>query len=139
LEIPGAGNELRLLIANHEVSCDAFDPPGSEDVSVSIVITTPVGTEPTPGVYPWLGHDAHGGEVRSPVKPYAFPTARIGGKSYVFQPGGGAVLKGLSLGKHGSVTGLLNFEFAGDAEQPATLLKGRFSARICRYSIGETS
>ena len=140
IEIPGQGNELRLTIASYEASCEMFmPPPSSDDVSVSIVITTPSGVAPTSGTYPWLGHEAHGGDRLSPAKAYSFPTARIGSKSFVFQPGGGVLLKGLSLGKHGSVSGLLNFEFSGDAKKPATSLKGRFSARICRYSSAESS
>jgi hypothetical protein len=140
VEIPGQGNELRLTIASYDASCDVFTPPpSSDDVSVSIVITTPSGVAPASGTYPWLGHEAHGGERTSPAKAYSFPTARIGNKSHVFQPGGGVLLKGLSLGKHGSVSGLLNFEFSGDAEKPATSLKGRFSARICRYSSADSS
>jgi hypothetical protein len=57
----------------------------------------------------------------------------------MFQPGGAVVLNGLSLDKHGSISGLLNFEFSGDAKHPATSLKGRFSARICRFSSWESS
>lgn len=140
VEIPGQGNELRLTIASYEASCDVFTPPPNpEDASVSVVITTPAGVAPTSGTYPWLGHKAHGGERTSPAKAYSFPTARIGKKSHVFQPGGGVLLKGLTLGKHGSVSGLLNFEFSGDAKNPATSLKGRFSARICRYSSADAS
>ena len=139
IEVPGAGNELRLTIASYEADCDAFKPPGPEQASVSIVIATPTGVAPTPGVYPWSGHEAHAGEVHNPTKAYAFPTARIGSKSYLFQPGGGVVLKELDLGKHGNVTGLLNFEFSGDAKNPARSLKGRFSARMCRFSSTESS
>lgn len=139
IEVPGAGNELRLTLASYDADCDAFKPPGPDQTSVSIVITTPTGVAPTPGVYPWAGHTAHGGEVHNPTKAYAFPTARIGSKSYLFEPGGGVVLKELSLGKHGSVTGLLNFEFSGDAKHPARSLKGRFSARMCRFSSTESS
>lgn len=134
LEVPGSGNELRLTIANYEVPCDVFEPPGPEQISVSVVITTPAGVKPTPGVYPWLGHEAHGGEAHNPTKPYAFPSVRIGDRSTIFHPGGGAALKGLSLSKHGSVSGLLNFEFPGNAKHPASSLKGKFSSRICRYS-----
>lgn len=139
IEIPGAGNELRLTLASYELDCDVFTPPAPDETSVSVVLTTPPGVVPTSGVYPWLGHEAHGGDVRSPAKAFAFPTARLGGKSYVFQPGGGVVLKDVSLGKHGSVTGLLNFEFSGDARHPATSLKGRFSAKICLFSSTESS
>jgi len=139
IEVPGAGNELRLTLASYDADCDAFKPPATDETSISIVITTPTGVAPTPGVYAWAGHEAHGGEVHNPTKPYAFPTARIGNKSYLFEPGGGVVLKELSLGKHGSVTGLLNFEFPGDAKHPARSLKGRFSARMCRFSSTESS
>lgn len=139
VEIPGAGNELRLTIASYPASCDVFQPPPDNEVRVSVVITTPEGVHPESGVYPWLGHEAHGGEVRSPAKPFSYPSARIGNKSYLFRPGGGVVLKGLSLHRHGSVSGLFNFEFSGDAKYPASSLKGRFSAKICRYSSNENS
>lgn len=133
-EVPGSGNELRLTIASYEASCDEFIPPGAGDASVSVVIVTPEGVTPTSGVYPWLGHEAHGGTATAPDKPYAFPTARIEHKSFTFRPGGGVVVKNLTLNRHGSVSGLLSFEFAGDAESPATSVQGRFSAKICRYS-----
>ena len=139
IEIPGVGNELRLLLASYAASCDAFVPPPDGEVSVSVVITTPPGLQPVSGVYPWLGHAAHGGEVHAPAKAYSFPTTRLGHKSFQFQPGGGVVLNGLNLNKHGSVSGLLNFEFSGDAKHPATSLKGRFSARVCRFSANESS
>jgi len=35
----------------------------------------------------------------------------------------------------GRVRGMLGFEFAGDAEQPATSLKGRFEAKLCRVRL----
>ena len=139
IEIPGAGNELRLLMASYPASCDAFIAPSDGEVSVSVVVTTPVDLEPASGVYPWLGHEAHGGDARSPAKVYSFPSVRLGHKSYTFQPGGAVVLNGLSLNKHGSVSGLLNFEFAGDAKHPATRLKGRFSAKMCRFDASESS
>jgi hypothetical protein len=133
-EVPGSGNELRLTLASYEASCDEFIPPGKGDASVSVVIVTPEGVTPTSGVYPWLGHEAHGGTATSPEKPYSFPTARIESKSFTFRAGGGVVVKNLTLNRHGSVSGLLNFEFAGDAESPATSVQGRFSAKICRYN-----
>jgi hypothetical protein len=133
-EVPGVGNELRLTLANYETSCDEFVPPGEAESSVSVVIVTPDGVTPTSGVYPWLGHEAHGGSASAPAKPFSFPTARIHSESFTFRPGGGVVLKGLTLNRHGSISGLLSFEFAGDAKSPATSLKGRFSAKICRYS-----
>lgn len=138
-EVPGSGNELRLTLASYEASCDEFVPPGDGDASVSVVIVTPEGVTPTSGVYPWLGHQAHGGTASAPEKPYSFPTARFARKSFTFRPGGGVVVKGLTLDRHGSVSGLLSFEFAGDAESPATSVKGRFSAKICRYSSANST
>jgi hypothetical protein len=139
VEIPGAGNELRLTIASYAASCDVFKPPPNDEVRVSVVITTPEGVSPASGVYPWLGHEAHGGEVLNPAKAFSYPSVRIGHRSYLFRPGGAVVLKGLSLNRHGSVSGLFNYEFSGDAKHPATSLKGRFSARVCRYSSSESS
>ncbi len=138
MEIPGSGNELRVTLASYRIGCDVFTPPGEGEASVSVVITTPPGVTPASGVYPWLGHDSHGGQARAPAKAYSYPTARLGPKSYLFPPGGGVVLKELNLDKHGSVSGLLNYEFAGNAKQPATSLKGRFTARICQYDVPET-
>lgn len=133
LQLPGEHDELRITLAGYAASCDHFVAPGPGLASVTVTIATPWETEPGPGLYAWAGHEAHGGTPARPNHAYAVPTARVGRRGFVFPPGGSITLTRVDLDPHGRIDGLLAFDFPGDADHAAMSLRGRFSARICRF------
>ncbi len=125
LVIPGRHNELRITAAEYEASCERFVPPGEGQASVTVTVVTPSDTPPAAGTYAWGGL---GAEAAS--RPHARPAARVGRTSYQFQPGGSMRLTEVDL-DGGRVAGVLAFEFPGDADHPASSVRGRFLAKIC--------
>lgn len=134
VELPGERNELKITLASYAAPCDRFISPPPGQALVSVTVVTPPNVRPAPGTYVWAGHEAHGGSVTRPARPYALPTARIGHHGYLFPPGGSIRLTRVSLSAPGRVDGLLSFEFSGDGQHPAMAIKGRFSAVICRQA-----
>jgi hypothetical protein len=132
-ELPGYRSELRLTLASYPGWCDDFVPPKAGETSASVTVSWPDGVAPGPGSYAWLGASAHGDRAR-PDRAYALPTARLGRRALLLPPGGSIEIESLELKENGHVTGLLGFEFPGDAERVATSLRGSFTARICRVS-----
>lgn len=133
VELPGLANELQITLAGYPASCERFVPPKPGQASVSVLIKTPHGEEPTAKTYPWAGHSAHGGSPAQPKQAYAIPSARIGAASYVFPPGGSVTIKDIRLVANGHVSGELAFEFPGNAASERKSIKGRFHANICRF------
>ena len=127
LELPGKKNELRITLASYEAGCDRFVAPEPGETLVTIVVVTPPGAEPRPGSHGWSGEPS--GAI---VAPYAAPTVRLGSKSRALPPGGSLELDRVELGLGGAVDGRAAFEFAGDAERPASVVRGAFRAKICR-------
>jgi hypothetical protein len=126
LELPGARNELRITLASYEASCDRFVPPEKGQSSFTVVVVTQPTSPPAKGAYGWNGETAptaHG---------YAAPSARRGGSSHVFAPGGALELEHVELELGGRIEGRLAFEFSGNAEREATHARGAFRARVCR-------
>lgn len=138
IEVPGAGTELRVTLASYEASCEKFVAPDDEGVLLSVVVVTPKGTPLTPAEYAWAGHPAHGGTPDRPEKAYAAPSLRVGKRGYRIQPGGSMRLTQLDLSGEGGVAGTLAFEFAGEAERPASSIRGAFRARLCRVEKSST-
>lgn len=132
VEVPDGPSELRLRLAAYPIECGKYVPPTEQQASVSVVVTTPPGQEPTPGTYGWSSPDA--GLTQ---QGRALPSARIGRRSYVFEPGGSVRLTRVDLSPDGLVQGLLDFEYPGDGQRPATRLQGRFSAKLCRLDRAE--
>ena len=133
VEVPGVGNELRIQLASYQAACDRFIPPGPQDASVSLVVQLPGGLIPTAGTYTWSGLvDTDAGVNPLVEKARVIPTARLGRKSYLFQPGGAMALTRVELEPGGTITGTLALEFGGDSEHPATAVSGNFSARVCK-------
>ena len=131
IELPGARNELRITLASYEASCDRFVPPEDGEASLTVAVVTPSGTPPAKTAYGWNGESkptAHG---------FAAPSARRGGSSHVFAPGGAIELETVELDVGGRVEGRLAFEFSGDAKREATHARGAFRARICRSKRAE--
>lgn len=132
VEIPGSGNELRVTLAGYKAACEQFVAPNKRQALVTVTIVNPAGVFPTRGPYGWDGHPAHGGTATAPERPYSLPSARIGPKNFVFQPGGAIQLTDVVLERAGKVAGLLAFDFSGNAEREASSISGRFEAKICR-------
>jgi hypothetical protein len=122
VEIPGVGNTLTLTLASYDLPCGAFVSPGDDRVLASVVIGTPANTKPAPGDYVWTGHTSGR---------YAMPSLRIGRTRHGFPPGGTVNLTRVDLGGDGTVSGVLSFTFAGDANEPPKSLTGSFEARLC--------
>jgi hypothetical protein len=133
VELPGLGNELRVTLAGYHASCEEFVPPEAGQASVSVVVVTPPGDAPAATTYTWTGHSLHGGTPARPERAYAVPSARVGKASYVFSPGGSVQIDQLRLVPQGEVSGVMNFEFPGDANTAASSVKGAFRADICRF------
>lgn len=132
VEIPDALNELRLTFATHDVSCEKYVAPGPEDVLIVITLRLPPGEKPRPGGYgstPALKDD---GGASSPSRAFAQPVVRRGSRAHVLPPGGTLELSSVDFAPTGAVRGSLAFEFAGDGTRPASALRGKFAARICR-------
>jgi hypothetical protein len=123
--LPGRENQLRIMLASYPTACERFVAPGRGQVLVNVVVTTPPDQPPVARSYPWPGGTA---------KNTAMPSAHLDHRSYEFPPGGELQLRRVELDPHGSVEGVLDFSFPGDAEQSAKRLSGAFEARICRYS-----
>lgn len=138
VELPAAGDELRITLSNYETRpCSGFVGPGSGQALITIVVRVPEGHKLAPDAYPWAGAAAHGGTPERPERAYARPTLRTADRTVAPGPGGELRLTRLELEPFGQVAGLLEFEFAGDAEQSASALRGRFQARLCRFAPKE--
>jgi hypothetical protein len=139
VELPGAGSELTITLANYEASCERYVPPPEGKLAVAVVVFAPPGTQLLAATYPWLGHQAHGGTPTKPDRAYALPTVRLGRKSHLIEPGGGIELRRVELAREGRVAGLLGFEAPGDADHEATSIAGRFDVPLCsvRDSLGQ--
>jgi hypothetical protein len=135
LVLPGERRELKITLTSYPASCESFQPPGDGDSSATITVITPGESELAPGSYVWAGQEAHGGSEQHPERAYALPTVRLGHHSQVLPAGGDIVLESVATTADGRVRGLLGFEFAGDADQAATSLKGRFEAKLCRVRL----
>lgn len=135
LVFPGARSELRITLASYAASCDAFVAPGDADSSITVTVISPAIAELGPGTYAWAGHEAHGGTAAQPERAYALPTVRLGHRGSVLPAGGELQLESVATTQDGRVRGRLDFEFAGDAEHPATSLKGGFEAKLCRVRL----
>jgi hypothetical protein len=135
VQVSGSGNELRLTLAGYDASCERFVSPGRGEALVAVVIVTPRGVPPAPGVYGWDGHAAHGGTENAPERAYAVPHARIGPRSFPFPPGGSVRLNEVTLERAGKLKGFLAFEFPGSAEREAASISGSFEARLCRVRL----
>jgi hypothetical protein len=132
IALPELRNELRITLSDHKASCAEPTLPQAGQLSVVVTVATPPGLLPASGTYDWAGHVAHGGAPERPERPYALPLLRKGSRAYEFQPGGSIELRQLALHEGGTLVGLLNFDFAGNAEHPAQAIKGSFSGRVCR-------
>ncbi len=135
LVLPGLRRELKITLASYAASCETFVEPGENDTSVTVTVIAPIGTELAAGNYVWAGHEAHGGSEQAPERAYALPMARLGHHGLVLPPGGELQLDSVATTQDGRIRGLLNFDFAGDADHQAASLKGSFEAKLCRVRL----
>jgi hypothetical protein len=137
VEVPGSSSELRLTLAGYAASCERFISPGRGQPLVMVVIVTPAGKRLEPGTYGWNGHAAHGGTPQTPERTYAMPSARIGPRNFLFDPGGSIRVSEVNLERAGKIKGVLSFEFAGTAERQAGSIRGSFEAGLCRVRLAK--
>ena len=132
---PGVRRELKITLSSYAASCDSFVTPGAKDTSVTVTLVAPAEAELAPGSFEWNGHAAHGGSEQQPERAYSLPTVRLGHQGFEFLPGGSLNLQAIATTPDGRVRGRLEFEFPGDAEHPATSLRGSFEAKLCRVRL----
>lgn len=131
VELPGERNELRITLSSFDASCERYALPQGDQTLVTVLVLTPPGTAPKVGSYPY---DAPLGADKPVDAAISLPKAQIGKRSHTFEPGGLVRLTQVDLGSHGSISGLLDFHFRGEADRPATRLEGSFRAKICRFN-----
>ncbi len=130
LLIPGSKNELRLVLASGEASCHGYVAPGADELRLTVTVTSPLDQPIGPGVYPW-SEPAPSPDGDAPAPRAAVPKVLIGGRSFQPPPGGGVELLRVDPSPQGTVTGVLGFAFPGTGSDPASSIKGAFSARSC--------
>jgi hypothetical protein len=132
VEVPDATNELRITLATHDVSCERYVEPGPDDTVLVVTLKMPPTEKPRAGSFastPPLPGDAGTNAVS---RAYAVPVIRRKERGYALPPGGSMELSFVDLGRTGAVAGAFAFEFPGDGTRPASSVKGKFSARLCR-------
>jgi len=130
LVVPGARNELRIVLASAEASCDGYVAPAEDGLLLTVTVTSPPDQAIGPGVYAWSEQPpGPGGEA--PALRTAAPKVLIGQRSFQPPPGGGVELLRVEPPPHGTVSGVLGFAFPGTASTPASSIKGTFHARSC--------
>jgi hypothetical protein len=132
LVIPGDHNELRLLLAEGDASCERHIPPKENQVLLTVTILAPDQATIGPGTYAWTQPAPPKRDEKAPLPVHAVPKVHLGANSYLLQPGGGIQLTVVDLEPNGSVQGVLAFDFPGNGKLPATRIQGRFAARVCR-------
>lgn len=133
VEVPQAGSELSITLADYQASCERYVPPPDGKVAVTVVVFAPSGTRIGATAYPWAGPEAHGGTPTRPERAYCLPTVRVGRRSHLIEPGGSLELGRVELTREGRISGLLKFESPGDAAHEATSITGRFDVPLCRF------
>ncbi|HKY35455.1 MAG TPA: hypothetical protein VJN18_05940 [Polyangiaceae bacterium] len=128
IEVSPNESALLLTLSSVERSCESSPDPQGDALGLTIRVVLPGPGKLTPGRYPSIA------EAQREGRAYALPTVKLRGRRTELRPGGELELRELDLTPRGSVSGLLKFEFPGDAEHPATRVSGRFSARFCRVS-----
>lgn len=128
IEIGPTESALLLTLSSTERNCDSGADAAADDVTLSVRVRLPGAAKLAPGSYPSLP------DAQSEGRAHARPTLKLRGRRFELQPGGELELRELELLPRGSVSGLLKFEFPGDAQHSATRVSGRFEAHFCRIS-----
>jgi hypothetical protein len=127
IEISPSETALLLTLSSVEQGCEGPPVAQADALSVSVRLVLPNGAPLEPGNYPLLG-----AEVVD--KPHAMATVHLHGRRKELRPGGDLQLQHVDATAQGTLEGLLKLEFAGDVEQPATRVSGRFLAHFCRIN-----
>jgi hypothetical protein len=128
IEISPSESALILTLTSAERTCEALADTEADATGVAIRLLLPAGHKLAPGTFPLLG------DGQSLDKPRVLSTVKLHGRRQELRPGGDLTLTQVDPNPPGSVDGLLKFEFAGDAEHPATRVSGRFLAHFCRIN-----
>jgi hypothetical protein len=126
IEVSPSETAVLIHLTSSERTCDAMAPASPEEVAVALRLTLPAGVKLAPGSFP-----------RAPAADGAQPlvvTVKLRGRKHELRPGGELLLSRIEAAPQGALEGVLKLEFAGDAEQPATRVSGRFVARFCRIN-----
>ncbi len=138
VELPNGNDELRVSLANYELSCEGYSPVPEGGVLVVLTFLLPVGQRPVVGTYPWPGLPKGNTPTDTSLElktPVVMPVIRIGKKSNALLPGGNVDIQRINLERQGEVAGVMRLEQSGGDGQPATRLFGSFTARVCRTSV----
>jgi hypothetical protein len=132
VEFTEVRRELRITLASYATSCTSFVSPRASDAGVTITIVSPASVDIGPGNYFWSLREFDDAGQRPLDSAYALPAARVGHRGIAIQPGGNIELSAFAKELGGRVRGVLDFEFPGDIAHPASALKGKFDAKLCR-------
>ncbi|RYZ07920.1 MAG: hypothetical protein EOO73_09470 [Myxococcales bacterium] len=128
IEVSPSETTLLVHLTSSERTCDAVAPASAEEVAVALRLTLPAGVKLEPGSFPRPPFVAV--EGRAPL----MATVKLRGRKHELRPGGELSLSRIEANPQGVLEGLLKLEFAGDAEQPATRVSGRFLAHFCKIN-----
>jgi hypothetical protein len=128
IEISPSETALLLTLSSVEQGCEGPPVTPADALSVSVRLVLPSGAKLEPGSYPLLAPE------QTSDKPHAVSTVHMRGRRRELRPGGDLQLQQIDATAQGSLEGLLKLEFAGDVEQPATRVSGRFLAHFCRIN-----
>jgi hypothetical protein len=135
VELPELRRELRLTFATYELSCDEYREPSGSDLAVIVTLHAPPSAELKKGVVPAVAPEAPettDGGTPAIELPSVLGVVRREHQSFVLPSGGTIELSHVDVAPGGHVRGLLSLEFPGDAARPASAVRGRFNARMCR-------
>jgi hypothetical protein len=130
VELPELRRELRITLANYELGCERYVPPGPNELLFVLTIATPEKEPVGVGTIPFGGAPAPDAGVLG--RKTAFAVARQGDRGFDFPSGGTVELSSVDLSASGRVSGALGLEFPGDGTRPAAGAHGKFEARMCR-------
>lgn len=131
VELPEVRRELRLTLANYELSCEHYVlPKNASDLLFVLTLTAPPREPLVPGTYPLEAAAAP--DAGPPARVTAFAVARQGTRAFDFPSGGSIELKTFDAATSGHVSGVLGLEYPGDGTRPPAGAHGRFDARMCR-------
>jgi hypothetical protein len=128
IEISRDESALLITLSSEPRTCEGGPSSGKDAVGLAIRLVLPAGSKLEAGSYPLLA-DGQGTD-----RPHALSTVKLHGHRQELRSGGELVLQRVDPSPRGTVEGLLQFEFTGSVEHPATRVSGQFSAHFCRIN-----
>lgn len=132
VELPELRRELRLTFASYPLACDAYRPPGPEELAVLVTVVAPPAEPLVAGTVPFGTPELGDAGVPVIARRNVSAMIRRSDRSFTLEPGGSLELSQVELTPGGRASGLLALEFPGDAKTPASTVRGRFDARVCQ-------